>query len=166
MSSVISWVDLLLLVMLTASVLVGLWRGLVFELLSIAGWLVAYWGAPQVAPTLQAWLPQERLGPSLLHAAGLVLAFLLILLAWGLAAKLLRALIHASPLSILDRLAGAGFGALRGVLLSILLVLVVNMTPFATTDAWQTSKGVPYLQQLLLSLRPLLPGEISRMIPA
>ncbi len=166
MTLAISWVDLLLLGMLAGSVLVGLWRGLVFELLSIAGWLVAYWGAPHLAPTLQAWLPQERLGPSLLHAAGLVLAFILILLAWGLAAKLLRALIHASPLSILDRLAGAGFGLLRGALLGILLVVVVNMTPLAAMDAWQNSQGVPHLQQLLLSLRPLLPVEISKMIPA
>jgi membrane protein required for colicin V production len=158
-------VDLLLLAMLAGSVLVGLWRGLVFELLSIAGWLVAYWGAPYLSPTLQAWLPQERLGPSLLHAAGLVLAFILILLAWGLAAKLLRALIHASPLSILDRLAGAGFGLLRGALLAILLVVVVNMTPVAAMDAWQNSQGVPHLQQLLLSLRPLLPAEVSKMIP-
>jgi membrane protein required for colicin V production len=166
MNSAISWVDLLLLAMLAASVLLGLWRGLVFELLSIAGWVVAYLGAPYLAPTLQAWLPQERLGPSALHVAGLVLAFILILLAWGLAAKLLRALIHASPLSVLDRLAGGGFGVLRAALLAVLMVVVVNMTPIAATDAWQASQGVPHLQQLLLGLRPLLPVDISKMIPA
>ena len=166
MNSAISWVDLLLLAMLAASVLVGLWRGLVFELLSIAGWLVAYFGAPHLAPTLQAWLPQERLGPSLLHAAGLVLAFILILLTWGLAAKLLRALIHASPLSVLDRLAGAGFGLVRGTLLGLLLVIVVAMTPVAAMAPWQASQLVPHLHQLLASLRPLLPLDISKMIPA
>ena len=113
-----SWVDLTLLALLLLSVLVGVWRGLVFELLSLAGWLVAYLAAPHVAPWLQTFLPQQRLGPSLSAGLGLVLSFALVLLLWGLAAKLLRALIHASPLSVLDRLAGAGFGAVRGLLLA------------------------------------------------
>lgn len=166
MNWVTSWVDGLLLAMLAASVLLGVWRGLVFELLSIVGWLVAYFGAPYLAPTLQTWLPQQRLGPGLLHAAGLVLAFIVILLAWGVGAKLLRALIHASPLSILDRLAGAGFGLVRAVLLGILLVVVVSMTPVVAMAPWQASQLVPHLHQLLQSLRPLLPVDLSKMIPA
>jgi len=125
----LSWVDLVLLGLLLASVLLGLWRGLVFELLSLAGWVVAYFGCPYVAVYIASWLPAERMGPSLLHVASLVLGFILILIVWGLGAKLLRALIHATPLSVFDRLLGAGFGVLRGVLVCLLLVVVVSMTP-------------------------------------
>lgn len=166
MDFAISWVDLLLLGLLLGSVLLGLWRGLVFEVLSLLGWVVAYFGAPYLAPTLSAWLPQERMGPSLVHVAGLVLGFLLILVLWGLAAKLLRALIHATPLSVIDRLLGAGFGVLRGVLVCLLLVVVVSMTPAAASPTWTASRLAPQLQALLQDMRPILPAEVVKLIPA
>jgi membrane protein required for colicin V production len=165
MDIAISWVDLLLLGLLLVSVLVGLWRGLVFELLSLAGWVVAYFGAPYLGPILAQWLPQERMAPSLVHLSGLVLGFLLILILWGLTAKLLRALIHASPLSVLDRLGGASFGVLRGILVCLLLVVLVSMTPAVASTTWQASQLAPFLQGLLQGLRPLLPDELVELIP-
>lgn len=161
-----SWVDLTLLALLVLSVLVGVWRGLVFELLSLAGWLVAYLAAPHVAPWLQTFLPQQRLGASLSAGLALVLSFALVLLLWGLAAKLLRALIQASPLSVLDRLAGAGFGAVRGLLLALFLVVLVQMTPAAQWPAWQESLLAPQLHHVLGTLRPLLPEVVASRLPA
>ena len=38
----LGWVDLTLLALLGVSVLIGLARGLVFELMSLVGWVVAY----------------------------------------------------------------------------------------------------------------------------
>ncbi len=162
----ISWVDIALLLLLAASVLLGLWRGLVFELLSLAGWVVAYFASPFLAPWIAQWLPAGRMGASLLHIASLVLAFILIIVVWGLAAKLLRALIHASPLSAFDRLLGAGFGVLRGVLVCLLLVVVVSMTPVVASPTWQASVVAPRLQQLLQEMRPVLPEDLVKLIPA
>lgn len=166
MDVTVSWVDLLLLGLLAVSVLVGLWRGLVFELLSLAGWMAAYFGCPFVAPLIAQWLPSQRMGPSLVHVSSLLLAFLLILLIWGLAAKLLRALVHASPLSVFDRLMGAGFGIVRGVLVCLLLVVVVSMTPAAASTTWQASQVAPWLQAVLQGLRPVLPADVVKLIPA
>lgn len=162
----ISWVDIFLLLLLAASVLLGLWRGLVFELLSLLGWVVAYFACPFLAPWIEAWLPADRMGPTLLHVAGLVLAFVVIIIAWGLAAKLLRALIQASPLSVLDRLLGAGFGVLRGVLVCLLLVVIVSMTPAVGSHTWQASLMAPRLQQLLHEMRPVLPVDLVKLLPA
>ena len=166
MELALSWVDLLLLGLLLISVLVGVWRGLVFELLSLAGWVVAYFGSPFLAPALAEWLPTERMGPSLIHVASLLIAFLLILLLWSLAAKLLRALIHASPLSVFDRMMGAGFGVVRGVLVCLLLVVVVSMTPAAASTTWQASQLAPWLHAVLQGLRPMLPADVIKLIPA
>lgn len=161
-----AWIDLSLLVILLLSLVLGLWRGLLYELLSLAGWLMAYLGARFVAPYLETWLPADKLGPTLLHALALVLSFMLILLVWGLSAKLVRALLHASPLSVLDRLGGVVFGALRGVLLGLLLVLVLGMTPVAESQAWSESTLVPDLQWVLKGLRPWMPAEVVKFIPA
>lgn len=160
------WLDLVFLGVLALSVLVGLWRGLVFEVLSVLGWLVAYFAMPYVAPLIQPWLPQERLGESLAHVLSLGLAFLLVLLVWGLSAKLLRALIHATPLSVIDRLGGGGFGLLRGLLISVLVVTVVGMTPMARSPSWSGSQLVPHFQTILQWLRPVLPEPVEKMIPA
>jgi len=159
------WVDLVLLGLLGISVLLGLWRGLVFEILSIAGWVVAYLGAGYLSPWTEGWLPAERMGPALTHGASLVLGFVLILLVWGLAAKLLRSLIHATPLSAFDRLGGAGFGVLRGVLIAMLVVVMVSMTPAVESVAWRDSQLAPWLQALLHGIRPVLPAEVVKFIP-
>ncbi|MCH7345523.1 CvpA family protein [Pelomonas sp. CA6] len=160
-----AWVDIALLAMLAISVLLGLWRGLVFELLSIAGWVVAYLAAPYIAPYAQGWLPQERLGPNLLHALGLVIGFVLVLVVWGLSARMLRALIHASPLSALDRMGGAAFGLLRAGLLSLLVFVLVGMTPAVNSQAWRDSQLAPWLGVGLQGLRPLLPQALHEYIP-
>ena len=130
------WIDLSLLIVLGLSIAVGLWRGLVYEVLALAGWLVAYLLSPWLAPTVQRLLPEGRMGPALSHAAGLVLAFIAVLIVWSLLAKLVRALIQASPLSWLDRLGGGGFGALRGVFIGLLVALLVGMTPDGMRDAF------------------------------
>lgn len=161
----LSWIDLVLGAILLVSVGIGVWRGLVFEVLSLAGWVVAYFGASYLAPWTLRWLPAERLGPELTHMLSVVLAFVLILLVWGLTARLVKTLIQASPLSPLDRLAGAGFGALRGIFIGILVVLVAGFTPLATSATWQASQIAPRLQSLLQELRPLLPDTLARMLP-
>jgi membrane protein required for colicin V production len=160
-----AWVDIALLSLLAVSVLLGVWRGLLFELLSILGWFVAYFAAPWVAPALLPLLPAHKLDPNLLAALALVLGFLLVLVLWGLAAKLLRALLHATPLSVLDRLGGAAFGVLRGVLLGLVTVVLVGMTPAVRSEAWQGSQLAPWLQAGVQGLKPLLPAALHEYIP-
>lgn len=160
------WVDLVLLAVLALSVLLGLWRGLIYELMAILGWVVAYFACPHVAPWIAPWLPAERLGPALLQALSLVLGFLAVLIVWGLSAKLLRALVHATPLSIADRLLGGGFGVLRGVLIALLAVVLVSMTPASQSDPWRASQLAPLLHATLHGLAPVLPAELVKFIPA
>lgn len=163
----LSWVDLALVALLLISVGLGLWRGLVFEVMSLAGWVVAYFAAPPLAPIVAAWFPAstlDRLGPSMSHLLALVLAFLLVLVVWGLASRLVKLLIHATPLSLLDRLGGAAFGALRGVLVALLLVLVVGASPLAQSTTWQASSAAPILSEVLRDAAPLLPEPLARFI--
>jgi membrane protein required for colicin V production len=161
-----NWVDLALLALVAVSVLLGAWRGLVFEVMTLAGWAVAYVAAPYVAPMVERFIPLDRPGPAMAHAIGLVLAFVLVLLIWGIGAKLIRALIHATPLGVLDRLGGAGFGVLRAALLALLATVIVGMTPAAKSAAWTGSQAAPWLQAALAQVRPLLPEALHDYIPA
>lgn len=166
MDLMLSWVDLALAAVLALSVIVGIWRGLVFEVMSLAGWVVAYFAAPSLAALLQTVWPESgaSLGPGLRQLLALVGAFVLVLIVWSLVSRLLKTLIQASPLSVLDRLGGAGFGALRGVLIVLLVVLVAGATPFAESATWRASHAAPVLSGMLGDLAPLLPDPFSRFV--
>jgi len=166
----LSWVDLLMFGVLGTSLLIGLWRGFVFELMSIAGWFVAYFAcpyvAPFVAPFVEKLMPTHPHGPLAdlghdLPPLALVIAFFLVLVLWGLSARLVQLLVRATPLSLLDRLFGAGFGALRGVLLCTLLVAAVSLTPAVHSPTWQASRMAPAFAALLQMLQPLLPAGLA-----
>ena len=158
------WVDWLLLALLLASVALGFVRGLVFECLSLAGWVVAWfaaqWAAPSLAPQLPLDTPVLRLG------AAFAIAFLLAIVVWGLLARLVRLLIHATPLSLLDRVLGSGFGVLRGLVLLLAVAMLVTFSPAAQSELWRDSHGAGLLAQALQSLKPLLPEPAVRLLPA
>lgn len=167
MDVTLSWVDLALGALLLISVGIGVWRGLVFEVMSLAGWVVAYFAASPLAPLVAELLPADttsRFGPAALHLVTLVIAFVAVLIVWSLASRLVKMLIHATPLSVVDRLGGAGFGALRGVFIALLLVLVVGASPLAQSATWQASRAAPVLTGVLQDMAPLLPEPIARFV--
>lgn len=162
----LGWVDWGLLAVLLASVLVGLWRGLVFELMSLVGWLVAYVAAQLWSGAVAQHLPFGTPGSALQQGLAFALTFLAALLAWALLARLVRLLIHATPLTLIDRSLGAGFGLLRGGVLLLALATVVALTPAVRSPAWQASQGAAWLGVLLQGLRPVLPEAVARHLPA
>ena len=162
----IGWVDWVLLALLLASVIVGLVRGFVFELLSLLGWVAAWFGAQWFAPQVATWLPVGTPGSALNLGAAFALTFIAALVAWTLAARLIRLVLHATPLSLPDRLLGALFGALRGVVLLLALAVVVGLTPWARSAPWQHSRGAAGLAAALQGLTPLLPAQLVRHLPS
>jgi membrane protein required for colicin V production len=161
----LGWVDWSLLSVLAFSVLVGLWRGLVFELMSLVGWVVAYVVAQIFSPQAAVYLPIGAPGTALHQGLAFVLTFVGMLIAWSLLAKLVRMGLHATPLTLIDRLLGAGFGLLRGSALLLVLATIVAFTPVLRSPPWQASQGAAWLGQVLLWLKPLLPAEMARHLP-
>ncbi|KQW43775.1 MULTISPECIES: CvpA family protein [unclassified Roseateles] len=167
MDFALSWVDLALAGVLLISIGIGLWRGLIFEVMSLAGWVVAYFAASPLAPVVAEMLPTamtSALSPAALHVAALAIAFFVVLIIWSLASRLVKALIHATPLSVVDRLGGAGFGALRGLFIALLLVLIIGASPLAESATWQASRAAPVLGGVLRDMSPLLPEPIARFV--
>ncbi|MBX3620069.1 MAG: CvpA family protein [Rhizobacter sp.] len=160
------WVDLVMAGVLLVSIVVGLVRGFVFEVLSLAGWFVAYVVARWFAADLGPYLPVGQPGSGLNHAACFAALFIGALLVWALGSRLLRFLIHATPLSLPDRLLGSVFGLLRGLVLLLAAATVIAATPLAKSPVWQASRGAHWLQVAVDGLRPLLPSQLSNHLPA
>ncbi|MEO8154963.1 MAG: CvpA family protein [Rhizobacter sp.] len=160
------WVDIVLASVLALSVIVGLMRGFVFEVLSLLGWFVAYFAAQWFAADLAPHIPVGRPGSGVNHAAAFTALFIAALLTWAVCSRLLRFLIHASPLSVPDRLLGAVFGLLRGLLVLLAAATVISITPLKKSPVWQVSQGALWLQVALDGLRPVLPPQLLQHLPA
>ena len=158
------WLDWALLAVLAASVVVGLVRGFVFECLSLAGWVAAWFAAQWAAPHWAPYVPVGSVGSGLNLSAAFVLAFVLALLVWTLLARLVRMIVHATPLSIPDRALGALFGMLRGAVLLLAVATVVSLTPASQSQGWRASQGARWLSVALASLKPLLPEAAARLV--
>jgi membrane protein required for colicin V production len=160
------WVDLALIAVLLLSMAIGLWRGLVFEVLSLAGWIAAFVAAQAFAPALAPHLPVGTPGSPLNHGVAFLATFVLALLIWSLASKLIRLVVHATPLQPVDRILGGVFGFVRGAVLLLAVTMVVLLTPAQRSNAWQHSQGAAWLSTVLQGLKPALPDSIARQLPA
>jgi membrane protein required for colicin V production len=158
-------VDLALGLGLGLSVLVGAWRGLVTEMLALFGWGVAYFSAQWFGPQAALHVPVGESGSRVNVLAGMMVVFVTAWLAWALLSWGVRAMVRASGLSGADRLLGAAFGLIRGVLVALVLYTLVSMTPMTRWGPWQASHAVPWLQVLMQGLKPVLPEDVSRYLP-
>jgi membrane protein required for colicin V production len=157
----IGWIDAVLAAVLLLSVIVGIARGFVFELLSLAGWIAAWFAAQWFAPVVAPHIPVGVAGSALNHGAAFAITFVAALIVWSLASRLVRLLIHATPLSLVDRLLGAVFGLVRGAVLLLAVTMVIGFTPLAKSAAWQQSRGAAALHAVLQALLPFLPPQVS-----
>ena len=160
----LGWVDLIGLGVLALSLGLGLWRGFVLEALALLGWGVAYFAALWLAPQWAPHLPLAEPDSGLNHAAALGLAFLAVLIGWGLASRVVRLLVDATPLRGADRVLGAAFGLLRGVLLLMLAAVVVTHTPAGESLDWRRSHAAQWLGVALQRVEPWLPGELAQYL--
>jgi membrane protein required for colicin V production len=157
--------DWILSAILAASMLLGVWRGLVYEVLSVIGWIAAFVLAQWFAPTVAAQLPMESSGDTLRYAVAFVLVFVASVFAAGLISALMKKVISAVGLRPVDRMLGAIFGLFRGVILLLAVSVVVHMTALQESEWWLESKGAPMLITLLKGLRPMLPEKFGAFLP-
>ena len=75
--------DWILLTVVLASLLLGAWRGLVYEVLSLLAWVAAFFVAQWFAADVAAWLPLGDSAEPVRYAAGFVGVFVATLFACG-----------------------------------------------------------------------------------
>lgn len=158
-------IDLMVGMGLLLSMFVGVWRGFVMEMMSLFAWVVAYFLAHWFGADMAQHVPVGKPGSPVNQAAGIVVVFVLAWLAWAVVAWAASKVIRASVLSAADRALGAGFGLIRGVIVALVVCTVVDMTPLATWDVWQSSRSVAWLNVLLKGLTPLLPEQVVKFLP-
>ncbi|MDW8468331.1 MAG: CvpA family protein [Burkholderiales bacterium] len=156
-----TWLDYAVGGVLAVSVAVGLWRGLVREIVSLAGWVMAFLAANLLAGPLAAHVPQEIPSPELRALAAFVAVFVATLVLASLAALLLSRLVRAVGLGGVDRALGALFGAARAAVVLAVFALLAGLTSLPRQPAWRDSASGPWLAAAALALKPWLPPAFA-----
>ena len=118
--------DWILIAVLSASMVLGAWRGLVYEVLSVLGWIAAFLMAQWFAPDVAQQLPMQNSDQALRYAAAFVLVFIASVFLAGLISALMNKIISVVGLRPVDRILGAIFGLFRGLILLLALSVVVQ----------------------------------------
>ena len=155
-----TWLDYGLLIVLALSVAWGAWRGLVHEMISLGGWIIAFlaanlFGAPAGEAMTDA-IPAE--GRVLLGWLGV---FVVVLLAASLAGMLLRKFIKSVGLAASDRVLGALFGLARALIIWLAFTLLAGLTRLPAQPVWKDSFLGRPLANTVVQLKPWLPSALA-----
>jgi membrane protein required for colicin V production len=120
-----NWLDIVLLLILAWSIATSLRKGLTREVLGLASVVFALLLALWFYGTAGTFLTPYASSRSLANLAGFLAVFAGVMLLGSLVGFILGKFLRVTGLSIVDRLLGAAFGALRGTLIAIVLIMAI-----------------------------------------
>ncbi len=136
-------IDIIILVIIGISSLIGVFRGLVKEALSLASWFAAIVAGTLFSAQLADLMVNLINNASLRRIAAFAILFIVVIFAGTILSNLVSKLTQAAGLKGADRTLGGLFGILRG--LTIVLVIVLVGSQFALSRNWfSDSFLVPY----------------------
>lgn len=136
------------------SIGLGLWRGFMREVLSLAGWIAGLWLALLHAVPLGERFPFDLPWPAARTALAALLIVIGCLVAAALVAMAVKRLLSAVSLSGTDRLLGAMFGAARAALLLVVLAYLASRTSMVQQPAWKQSVLLPHVEAAVRFVSP------------
>ena len=152
------------LALLGLMTLLGLWRGLVSEVLALAAWVLAFVLARTFADQVGNLLAGLIANPFGRQVAGFALIFIAVLLATGVLRFLLREVLKAAGLGFADRFLGGCFGLAKGIFIALVLVMLGGMAGAARTHWWEAAYFAPPLETAAVAAKPWLPEAIAKRI--
>jgi membrane protein required for colicin V production len=156
--------DYVVLLILAISIVISVIRGLVREVLSLASWIGAFFVAKFGAPLVSEWLPGAVSHPGVRLAMGFVLVMVATVLLFSLVSVQVAKLVKFAGLKGTDRMLGAFFGFARGLVISVVVVLIVGLTPLPQERYWRDAMFRPPLETAAGWMRPWLPEQVHDRI--
>jgi membrane protein required for colicin V production len=158
-----TWLDYFVIAVIVLSIAWGAWRGLVHEVLSLAGWIMAFLAANLLASPLAESFP-ANMRPEFRVVGSWLLVFVATLVVTALATALITRYIRVSVLRGLDRWLGALFGVLRGLVIIVAFAVAAGLTALPTLPVWKDSASGYSLAQTVLQLKPWMPPALAKRL--
>jgi membrane protein required for colicin V production len=154
--------DLLMVVVLAGTTLFGFWKGMAWQIASLASLVLSYFAAlrfsEQLAPTFGDQAPLNR------FVAMLVIYVVTSFIIWTIF-RLVSGAIDKVRLESFDRQLGAMFGLAKGVLLCVAITFfAVTLLPPAQGEAIVASQSGRYIVALLDKSHSIFPPEVHQVV--
>lgn len=156
--------DYLVLFVLVCSIVISTMRGLVKEILSLFGWVVALVLANAYGQDLAAMLGGVIPGAAMRLIVAFIVLFIGVRLLMILFAVAVDAVLRRSGLSVADRGLGGLFGLARGLVLVLAAVLVCGLTAVPQQPFWKNALLSPLAEAAAYTAKPFLPGAFARNV--
>jgi len=160
-----SWqvIDLIIITVIGLSVLTGLLRGFVKELIALCVWALAIWMAATYSKEVSTWLQNYIQDVTARTVIAFIAILLVTIIVGGIFNALLSFILRRSGLSGTDRLLGMGFGFVRGVFIVTLILLVLNMASIPYQPYAKDSRLVSRFTPLVNWLAGFMPVFIKHV---
>ena len=156
--------DYVVVAVVLASVVLGVWRGVVGEIIALVAWVLAFFAAKWWGAEVAQLFTTSIADPAIRIVAAWVAIFVTVLILMALLRLAVHGLLKALGLSLSDRLLGLVFGAARGLLIVVALVAVAGMTSVPKERWWSEAYFSAPLETAVLAGMPWLPPEVSKRI--
>lgn len=157
-----NWLDIAILVIISLSAVISLFRGFVREALSLATWVLAFWVSIGFADKLDPMLDGMIASPTARLTVAFASLFLITLIVGALVNYLIGQLVQKTGMSGTDRVLGILFGIGRGVVLVAVLVLLGGLAQLSRESWWQESMLLVRFQDLAIWMRAFLPVDVAK----
>lgn len=156
-----TWPDYAILAVILVSVAVGALRGFIKEVFSLLVWAAAFLVAYHFAGDIADLMKDTVTLPSARTAMGFAGIFIAVLLVGGLLNYLLGRLVESTGLTGTDRLLGGAFGAVRGLAIVLVVLLVAGFTPIPGDPWWKESRTIDRLMPLVVWVTGYFPESVA-----
>lgn len=156
-----TWLEYAFAGVLVISVIWGVWRGFVREIISLAGWVLAFLAANAAAGPLGEALPTSISSPEVRVLLAYLVVFVFTLSIATLAGMLFARLLKAAGLGGLDRTLGGLFGLARGVVILVAFTILAGLTTLPRQPSWRESVTAGMLTRTVLQLKAWLPPRLA-----
>ncbi len=158
------WIDYVIIGLVSTAFITGSLRGFSLEFFSLVFWLLAIGVGLSFSREFSVFLTSIISNPLPKIAASFLLLFLITLIVGSLIRMLLGESIKKSKLTFTDRLGGMIFGALRGVIIIVVLVMLTGLTALPNDLWWKESKFLPSFQTCAIWSRDHIPSGLAEYI--
>jgi membrane protein required for colicin V production len=158
-----NWLDVVIIALLGLSVLTGLIRGFVKELIALCVWILAIWLAITYSASLASYLQNYIHDKTVRAAIAFVSLLIATLIIGGLVNALLSFILKRSGLNGTDRILGMGFGFARGVFIVSLILLMLKITSMPYEQYTRDSHLYPRFAPIVTRLHELMPNVMQKI---
>ena len=155
-------IDIVVLAIVGISVLLGVIRGLVREVLALVAWVAAFLLSNLLAPEAAKLLPQGMGSEEIRLLVSYVVVFIVVLVAMSVLAILASKLVKVVGLGVADRVVGGVFGLARGVLVVMILVLLAGLTSLPRQSVWRDAALSGPLEACAGYVKTWLPADLAK----